>query len=61
MLDRPSSDEGMHEIFISPELDRPLEILYTLTREMVHAMVGCDKGRKDEFVALCKAIGLVKP
>jgi hypothetical protein len=28
---------------------------------MIHAIVGCDKGHKGEFVALCKAIGLVKP
>ena len=59
--DRTSSNDGTYEIFISPELDRPHEILHTLAHEMIHAIVGCDKGHKGEFVALCKAIGLVKP
>ena len=59
--DRTSSNDGAYEIFISPELDRPFEILHTLAHEMIHAIAGCDKGHKGEFVALCKAIGLVKP
>jgi len=59
--DRTSSNDGTYEIFISPELDRPCEILPTLAHEMVHAIVGCDVGHKGEFVDMCKKIGLVKP
>jgi len=56
-----SSADGTHELFISPELDRPVEILHVLAHEMVHAIVGTEAGHKGEFVKLCKAIGLVKP
>lgn len=59
--DRASSNDSTYEIFISPELDNHIEILHTLAHEMVHAIVGCDKGHKGEFVELCKKIGLVKP
>jgi hypothetical protein len=59
--DRISSNDGAYELFISPELDRPHEILHVLAHEMAHAVVGCDQGHKGEFVALCKKIGLVKP
>jgi hypothetical protein len=48
-------------MFISPELDQPLEILHMLAHEMVHAIVGTECGHKGEFVKLYKAIGLVKP
>jgi hypothetical protein len=34
--DRISSNDGTYEIFISPELDRPSEILHTLAHEMIH-------------------------
>ena len=59
--DRTSSDDDTHEIFISPELDQPREILHVLAHELAHAIVGCDQGHKGEFVTLCKKIGLVKP
>jgi SprT-like family len=59
--DRTSSNDGTYEIFISPELDQPGEILHTLAHEMIHAIVGCEVGHKGEFVTRCKAIGLVKP
>src|SRR5689334_8940605 len=59
--DKASSNDGSYELFISPELDNPIEILHVLAHEMIHAIVGCDKGHKGEFVKLCKAIGLVAP
>jgi len=59
--DRTSCNDGTYKIFISPELDRPLEILCTLAHEIIHTIVGCDKGHKGEFVTLCEKIGLVKP
>ena len=46
--DRTSSNDGTYEIFISPELDRPFEILRTLAHEIIHTIVGCDKGYKGE-------------
>jgi hypothetical protein len=58
---REQSGDGTYELFISPELDQPTEILHVLAHEMVHAIVGCDKGHKGEFARRCKKIGLVKP
>jgi len=59
--DKASSDDGTYEIFISPELDNPLQVLETLAHEMCHAIVGCEAGHKDGFPVLCKLIGLQKP
>ena len=56
-----ASADGTCEIFISPELDEPLEILHTLVHEMIHAIVGNECGHRGEFVKLCSKIGLVKP
>lgn len=56
-----ASADGTCEIFISPELDEPLEILHTLAHEMIHAIVGNECGHRGEFVKLCSKIGLVKP
>lgn len=58
---RTSSDDSTYEMFISPEIDQPIEILHILAHEMIHAIVGCEEGHKGQFVKLCKAIGLVKP
>jgi hypothetical protein len=59
--DRSRSDDGAYEIFVSPELDQPVEILHVLAHEMIHAIAGIEAGHQGEFVRLCKAIGLQKP
>lgn len=56
-----ASKDGTAEMFISPELDHPIEILHVLAHEMIHAIVGTEQGHQGEFVKLCKAIGLQKP
>jgi len=56
-----STADGRPAIFISPALTGkdPVNILATLTHELVHA-VGCP-GHKGKFVKLARDVGLVKP
>lgn len=52
-----SADET-YEMFISPTLGNPVEILATLLHEMIHACVGIDEGHKGAFRKLAKEFGL---
>ena len=51
--------DGIGQIYISPTLDDPIEILATLVHELVHAAVGSECGHKGEFKRSAQAIGLV--
>jgi len=53
-----ASQESIGEIFISPLLDSPLDVLQTLIHELVHHVVGCEHGHKGPFKRCAKAIGL---
>ncbi|MDG4801752.1 SprT-like domain-containing protein [Micromonospora sp. WMMD980] len=46
------------QIFISPVLDKPADILATLAHELVHAVDDCANQHKGRFVKIAKAIGL---
>lgn len=54
---KKSGDEHF-EIFISPTLDSPIEVLGTLIHELVHAAVGLDAGHKKPFRDVATALGL---
>jgi hypothetical protein len=54
-----SSEGGFFEIFISPVLVDPIEVLGVLTHEMVHAIVGTKAGHKAPFKHLATSVGLV--
>ena len=56
-----ASADQHHEIFISPVLSNPLDVLATLVHELIHASVGCKHGHKAPFSRAAKALGLVKP
>ena len=53
-----SSEAGINEIFISPKLADPVEVLDTLTHELVHAVDNCEHRHGKEFKAIAKDIGL---
>lgn len=55
-----SADGGTH-CFISPALDKPVDVLAVLLHEHGHAVVGCEHGHKKPFATFCKDVGLVKP
>jgi hypothetical protein len=46
------------EIFISPTLDKGLDVLGVLVHELVHAIVGCVHGHKAPFKKVAVAAGL---
>ena len=46
------------EIFISPVLNKPSEVLGTLVYEVVHAVVGLECGHKAPFKKVALAVGL---
>src|SRR5262245_3291211 len=55
-----SSKAGIHEIFISPLLDKPLEVAGTLCHELAHAAAGIDAAHGKDFVKVCKHVGLTR-
>ncbi|MEY4001392.1 MAG: hypothetical protein RI968_510 [Pseudomonadota bacterium] len=53
-----SSDDGVNEIFISPVHADPIEVLDTLTHELVHAVDDCAHRHGKEFKKIAHDIGL---
>lgn len=52
------SSDNTTEMFISPALDNPIEVLATLLHEMIHAHLGNGKGHGKEFKTIVKKFGL---
>lgn len=55
-----SSVGGIHEIFISPLIDDPLEVAGVVCHEMAHVAAGIDAGHAGKFVKVCRHVGLTK-
>lgn len=55
-----SSKAGVHEIFISPLLDRPVEVGGVVCHELAHVAAGIKDGHGKGFVKVCKHVGLTK-
>lgn len=53
-----NSADKVTEVFVSPTIDDPHEVLGTLAHELVHAAVGVEAGHKAPFARVAKAIGL---
>lgn len=53
-----TSEADINEIFISPKLDDPVEILDTLIHELVHAVDNCQHGHGKEFKKIALSVGL---
>lgn len=53
-----SSSDGFNEIFITPIYDKPIDILDTLTHELVHAVDDCEHKHGKEFKRIATTIGL---
>ena len=56
-----SSEDGIHQIFISPAIAEPIQVLATLLHELIHAADDCQNGHRKEFSRVAAAVGLVKP
>ena len=55
-----SSKGGIREIFISPLLDKPLDVAGTVCHELAHVAAGHKAGHKSGFVKVCRFVGLIK-
>jgi hypothetical protein len=56
-----SSDHKTHNLFISPVLQNPVEVLETLAHELIHVAAGPNVGHKGAFVRIAKSIGFKAP
>jgi hypothetical protein len=56
-----ASADQTAEVFISPELDDPAEVLAILTHQLVHVALGPDAGHGKEYGAVARALGLTGP
>jgi SprT-like family len=56
-----SSPGGVNQIFISPALIDPVEVLDTLVHELVHAVDDCEHKHGKEFRKIALSVGLVGP
>ena len=53
-----SSEGEINEIFVSPKLDDPVEVLDTLIHELVHAVDNCKNSHGTEFKKIALSVGL---
>jgi hypothetical protein len=58
---RKSSSDGRNQIFISPALQDPLEVMDTLVHELVHAVDDCQHKHGREFKKIAMKVGLEGP
>ncbi len=58
---RKSSSNGHNQIFISPVLYDPVEVLDTLVHELVHAVDDCQHKHGQEFKKIALSLGLKGP
>lgn len=55
------SEKGFTEIFISPSISEEIEVLGTLSHELIHAYLGPGKRHGKEFKEIAEKIGLLSP
>lgn len=55
-----ASEDGISQIYISPVLENPADVLSTLVHEILHALTP-GEGHRGEFVAAAKTVGLLAP
>ena len=58
---RSSTSDGVTQLFISPILDEPVQVLDTLIHELVHAIDDCIHHHGPEFKKIATDVGLQGP
>ena len=58
---RSRSGHGVNEIFISPKLEDPVDVLDTLVHELAHAVDDCHSGHGVDFKSIAQCLGLEGP
>ena len=56
-----ASEDGINQIFIAPSQSDPVEVLDTLTHELVHAVDDCKSGHGEGFKKIASDVGLKGP
>ena len=54
-----ASADGVAQLFISPVLDDPVQVLATLMHELVHAVDDNEHGHRGPFIRTARGLGLV--
>lgn len=55
------TEDKVAQIFVSPVVTNPVEVVETLAHELVHAVDDCESGHKKNFVKIAKQIGFLAP
>jgi hypothetical protein len=58
---KSSTSDGINQLFISPVLDEPVQVLDTLVHELVHAVDDCLHHHGPEFKKIATDVGLQGP
>ena len=58
---RERSGDMVNEIFISPKLEDPVDVLDTLVHELCHAIDDCHSGHGADFQGIAHSVGLEGP
>jgi hypothetical protein len=58
---KESSTDERNQIFISPALYEPVEVLDTLVHELVHAVDDCEHKHGKEFKKIALSLGMIGP
>ena len=54
-----NADDKVAQIFVSPAVSDPLNVVATLTHELIHAIDDCASGHKGSFVRIAKVVGFL--
>jgi hypothetical protein len=58
---REASEDGVSQVFISPELGDTFDVLETLVHELVHVADNNQSDHRGQFVVIAKKLGLMSP
>ena len=58
---RERSGDMVNEIFISPKIEDPVDVLDTLVHEICHAIDDCQSGHGADFQGIAQVVGLEGP
>ena len=53
-----SSAAGVYELFISPVLAKPKDVIGTVCHELIHVSVGTEEGHTGRFAKACRYLGM---
>jgi len=52
------ADDGLSQVFVSPVVKDPLEVLRVLVHEMIHVFDNCEHGHRGTFLQVFRKVGM---